>query len=234
MRAAILLALASAGFAQPDAAQYRKLFDQNLARAQREYGESDARTAQAARDLAMFLERAGDRVGTRAAYREALRLDDKSLGPNAPQTLEDAAALAALLPALSAAPLYTRAANSSDPSVAGPALSSLAAIRKAAGDRAGAAALLRRALTQAEAVEGKDGEIVALVLAALADVAPPEEAIASLRRAVEIDRRIAGPRGQATLQAAHDLAAALRRSGRTADASAVEREFGIPAPGPPH
>jgi hypothetical protein len=231
-QAPILLALAAAAFAQPDLAQLRSLFDQNLSRAQRDYGATDARTAQAARDRAMFLERAGDKAGTRTAYRETLRLDDQSIGPNAAQTLEDAAALAALLPALTAAPLYARASNSPDPTVAGPALSSLAAIRKSAGDRVGAAALLRRALAQAEAVEGKDGGIVALVLTALADVAPAEEAVAALRRALEIDRRVSGPRGQATLRAAHDLAAVLRRSGRAADAAAVEREFGIPPPGP--
>src|SRR5262249_49293012 len=130
-------------------------------------------------------------------------------------------------PPASAAPLLVRASNSSDPTVAGPALSSLAAIRKAAGDRPGAAALLRRAVVQAEAVESKDGPIVALLLTALASVADPEEAVVSLRRALAIDRKAARPTAPRTLQDARELAAALRKAGHATEAAALEREFAI-------
>jgi tetratricopeptide (TPR) repeat protein len=226
-RACLARGFAALAYAQPDPEQLRQLFAQNLTRAHQEFGDADARTAQAARDLAMFLERGGDRVATRTAYREALRLDGQSLGTSAPQTLEDAAALAAISPPAAAAPLWARASQSPDPSIAGPALSSLAQILQASGDRSGAAALLRRAVTQAEAAGGKDGEIVALVLRALAAAAPPEEAIASLRRALEIGRRTAGPRGENSVATARDLAAMLRRLGKVDEAAQIEREFSI-------
>jgi tetratricopeptide (TPR) repeat protein len=205
----------------------RRLFEQGLARRQHEFGDADARTAQAARDLALFLERSGDTAAARRAFQETLRVDEKALGVNAAQTLQDAVALAAISPPAAAAPLLLRASNSPDQTVAGPALSTLAAMRKAAGDRAGAAGLFRRAITQAEVVEGKDGAIVALLLSALASVAEPDEAIACLRRALEIDRKLSGPRAARTVQDARELSSILRRTGRVAEASAVEREFAI-------
>ena len=189
--AAIVFALAAS--AQPDPAALRRLFEQGYARRRQEFGEADARTAQAARDLAGFLARAGDTAAARRAFQDAIRVDEKALGSDAPQTLEDAASLAAISPSAAALPLLERAANSPDPTVAGPALSTLAAARKAAGDRGGAAALYRRAIAKAEAVEGNDGAIVALLLKALASVADPGEAAACLRRAREIDRKTAAP-----------------------------------------
>ena len=203
----------------------RRLFEEALARREHEFGPSDPRTAQAARDLGLFLERSGDKPAARRALAEALRIDGAAFGESAPQTLEDAAALAAISTAAQAEPLLRRAAESPDPTVAGPALSSLAAIRKASGDRTGAAALLRRAVSQAEAVDGQDAPIVALVLSALAAVAEPAEAMAALRRALEIDRRSLGPRNARTVQDVRSLSALLRQAGRAAEAAALEREY---------
>lgn len=216
---------------QPDAAMLRRVFEESLARKQREYGEMDPRTAQAARDLGLFLERGGDLAAARRALAEAVRIDEKVFGPAAPQTLADAADLAMILPVAQAAPLLARAAESPDPAVSGPALSAWAEIRKAAGDRSGAAALLRRAVIQAEAVDGKNGTMVALILNALAAVAPPEEATAALRRALEIDQKALGPQNGQTLRDARSLAGLLRRSGHDTEAAALERQFAI---GPPH
>ena len=210
---------------QPDPVLLRRLFEDNLARRQHEFGDTDPRTAQAARDLGHFLQRASDLPAARRALAEAVRIDDKALGPTAPATLEDVADLAAISPAARAAPLFARAAESPDPTVAGPALSSLAALRKSAGDRTGAAALLRRAVTKAEAIEGPNGQTVALVLNALAAVTPTEEAIAALERALAIDARLLGPRGARTLQDARSLAALLRAAGRSADAAVLERQY---------
>jgi len=218
------LALPAAAF-QPDNAILRRVFEEGLARRRREFGEADVRTAQAARDLGGFLERVGDTAGARRAWAEAIHVDEKALGPEAPQTLQDVADLAAISPTALAAPLLLRATKSPDPAVAGPALTSLAAIRKASGDRAGAAVLLRRAVAQAEAVDGKDGAMVALVLNALAAAAEPEEAIASLRRALEIDRKALGSQHARTAQDARTLISLLRKLGRAAEAAAVEREF---------
>lgn len=210
---------------QPDIAIVRRVFEEGLARRQREFGDADLRTAQAARDLGLFLERVGDTAGARRTLQQAIRIDEKAAGPEAEVTLQDVGDLAAISPPALSSPLLLRASKSSDPTVAGPALSALANIRKAAGDRAGAAVLLRSAVTQAEAVDGKEGPMVALVLNSLAAVAEPEEAVASLRRAVDIDRRALGPKHARTLQDVHTLASLLRRLGRAGEAAALEQEF---------
>ncbi len=227
----IAVSAVSRAFAfQPDPAAFRKLFEDALARRVRAYGESDARTAQAARDLGLYLCRSADAAAARRAMANAVRLDDKALGPTAPQTLEDVAALASVSPRAEAEPLLRRAAESSDPSVAGPALTSLAAIRKAAGDLAGAAALLRRAVEKAEAAEGKDSPTVALVLNVLAQAVTPKEAVPLLERALAIDQQAFGSAHPQTLQDARKLAALLRAAGQPGEAAKLERQFKI-APG---
>jgi tetratricopeptide (TPR) repeat protein len=171
------------------------MFEENFAR---------HKTAQAARDLGMFLLKDGDRAEARRMLREALRLDEAE---SSPHTLEDAAALAAISPPAEADPLYRRAAESSDPSVAGPALSALGTTRKSAGDRAGAATFYRRAVTKAEAIEGRTGVTVALLLVQLASVSDRAEAVASLQRAIAIDRQSLGPQHPQTRAAERALAA---------------------------
>lgn len=210
---------------QPDIVIVRRVFEEALARRQREFGDSDIRTAQAARDLGLFLQSIGDTAGARRALQQAVRIDEKTAGPEAESTLQDLGDLASISPPAAAAPLLLRASKSSDPTVAGPALSALAGIRKAAGDRAGAADLLRQAIVRAEAVDGKDGPMVALVLNSLAAVAEPEEAAAALRRALEIDGKAFGPKHARTMQDVHALANLLRRLGRAGEAAALEREF---------
>ena len=196
---------------QPEASNVRHVFEEALARRRQEFGAADARTTQAARDLGLYLLRAGDREAARRALADTLKLDDAALGPTAPQTLEDAGTLASLVPRAQAEPLYRRAAESPDPTVAGPALSSLAAIRKAAGDIPGAAALLRRALEKAEVSEGRNSLVAAMILTELALVAPPAEAIEALRRALAIDRQALGPQHPQTQAAARALAALEQR-----------------------
>ena len=118
----VYIRLASGASAlQPDTGMLRHVFEESLARRQREYGEMDIRTAQAARDLGLFLKRAGDLPASRRALAEAVRIDEKVLGPAASETLADVGDLALILPAAQAAPLFARAVESPDPAVAGPA-----------------------------------------------------------------------------------------------------------------
>jgi hypothetical protein len=201
------------------------MFEESLSRRERDYGEADARTAQAARDLGLYLCRSGDGPSARRAMSNAVRIDEKALGASAPQTLEDAATLASVSPRAEAEPLFRRAAESPDPMVAGPALTSLAEIRKAVGDRAAAAALLRRAVEKAEAVDGKDGSTVALILSALALVVEPGEATGLMQRALAIDRQKLEPQSAQTLRDVRELASLLRQTGRAAEAAQLEREF---------
>ena len=174
---------------------------------ERAVSEMARQPAQAARDLGLFLQRAIDTAGAHRALAEAVRVDEKAFGPAAPETLEDVSSLAEVSPRAEAEPLLRRAAESSDPAVAGQALTTLGAYRKAAGDRAGAAACLRRAVEKAETAVGKDDPIVALVLTALSQVVDAKEAVAALERAVSIDQRALGPQAPQTVQAARALAA---------------------------
>lgn len=191
---------------QPDMGAIRKLFEDALARRQHDYGDADARTAQAARDLGLFLCRSGDQASARRAMANAVRLDEKALGADASQTLEDVATLASVSPAAEAEPLLKRAAESPDAMVAGPALTTLAGMRKASGDTGAAAALLRRAVEKADSLD-KDGVTVALILTLLAQVSPAKEAVPLLQRALAIDRAKLGPQDSRTLQVARELAA---------------------------
>src|SRR5689334_14009453 len=235
---------------QPDRAMLRAMFEEALKRRIEEFGRNDSHTAQASRDLGLFLERNGDVAAARRVLAETVALDEAVFGKSAPQTLEDVSALAAISPAPLAGPLLQRAAESTDPIVAGPALSSLAELRTAAGDRAGAAAYLRRALEKAEAVDGKDGPTVALILNALALDVAPEEGIPYLERALQIDQKQFGERHPATILTAvnlskllraarrfdvrtrgiaQELAALLRRNGKPAEAAELDRTFSAPA-----
>src|ERR1700681_4121217 len=79
---------------QPPSAMFLQLFEDALTRQKEEYGVSHPRTAQAARDLGLFLRSQGDTAGARDALAEAVRIDEKALGPAAAQTFADVAELA--------------------------------------------------------------------------------------------------------------------------------------------
>src|SRR5579863_5668107 len=125
----MLLPLIAVGLAfQPDVSVVRHVFEDALAKRQKEFGPTDPRTAQAARDLGLFLRANGDTAGARRALAQSLKIDEASLGASAPQTLEDAVSLAGVSPPAAAEPLWRRAAESPDPVIAGPALSTLGGI----------------------------------------------------------------------------------------------------------
>jgi tetratricopeptide (TPR) repeat protein len=208
---------------QPDRAMLRQIFEEALRRRTQEFGRDDAHTAQASRDLGLFLQRSGDAVGARRVLAETVAIDETVFGKSAAQTLEDVSALAAISPPLLAEPLLRRAVESPDASVAGPALSSLADLRTAAGDRAGAAAYLRRALEKAEAVDGKDGTIAALLLNALAGVVEANEGVAYLERALRIDRVQLGEQDPSTILTEVNLSKLLLAAGRVEDALGMAR-----------
>lgn len=224
---------------QPDRAMLRQMFEEALRRRTQEFGRNDSHTAQASRDLGLFLERNGDKAGARRVLAETVAIDEAVFGGSAAQTLEDAVALAAISPPAVAEPLLRRAAESPDAGVAGPALSSLAELRSAAGDRAGAAAYLRRALEKAEAVDGKDGTIAALILNALALDVEPKEGIVYLERALRIDRAQLGERDPNTILTEVNLSHVLLAVGRVDEAltmaraalAASEAVFGAGQPG---
>src|SRR5262249_48903606 len=114
MLALLVVALAP----QPDPAMLRRLFEEALARRERQYGMEDARTARAARDLGMFLAREGDGVGARKPLAEAVKIDETAFGPSGEQTLSDVAELARVSNGGEAAALWQRASEAKDAGVA--------------------------------------------------------------------------------------------------------------------
>jgi tetratricopeptide (TPR) repeat protein len=174
---------------------------------------SDPRTAQAARDLGLFLRSEGDTSGARDALAEAVSIDEKALGPAASQTFADVAELAGVSASGPAEALWRRAAESPDAKVAARALAVLAQLREASGDPAGAVKFYRRALIQEEVASGRDSARVAVRLNALSHVVDLAEGIALLDRAVDISRRRLGARDPETATLELNLAGLLLKAG---------------------
>lgn len=217
-RFVLALALALPLAAQPDPAMLRRLFEDALARCHRDYGSSDAHTAQAARDLGQFLARLGEASAARSALSEAVQIDEAALGSSARQSLADLADLAAVSPPAIARPLWLRAAASPDSTLAARALAALGDLHLDAGDAAAAAAFYRRALTAEEAVAGPNAQPVSVRLNALAQAVAPEDAIPLLERALAIDRRALGQRHPQAASTEAELAGRLAVTGRFTEA----------------
>jgi tetratricopeptide (TPR) repeat protein len=203
---------------QPDPAMLRRLFEEALQRRQQEFGADDLRTAQAARDLGLFLSGQGDARSAQPALAQALLIDEKQLGPEAAQTLADAADLAAASPPASAEPLWKRAAASKEPHASARAFKALGAMRQAAGDAKGAAGFYRLALTK------EQGAPAAMTLNTLAPLVPLREGIVLLERALAIDRRVLGARHPETASTEANLAGLLLNAGRTEESIRAIRD----------
>jgi tetratricopeptide (TPR) repeat protein len=218
-------------FLQTDSATLRPLYEQALERRRKEFGAADPRTAQAARDLGLFLAGSGDSAAARPALAEAVRVDEQALGTAAPQTLADVAELAAVSPARPAEVLWRRASAADDAGVAIRAWMALGALRAAAGDRTRSAVFYRKALARQEEAAGKDSPAIPSILQALAEMVETREAIALLERALIVGRATQGARhpSNALIEAA--LASNLLAEGRVdaalqaaADALAIDQE----------
>jgi len=211
-------------YAQPDPVMLRGLYEQHLAEQQQAHGEFDSHTADAARDLALFLRSHGDSNGAYAALVRTVAIDEKLFGADAARTLADVADLASVAPPADAGKLFERTAKSSDPAAASRALVALGEMRASQGDREGAARYWRQALAKQEAATGPESERVATLLNLLAQAVEPGDAIPLLQRALTLDRKIFGP-GHPEIGATDQLlASSLLATGKTADAIAPGRE----------
>ncbi len=212
--AAVALAL------QPDPAALRKVYEDHVARCERDFGPRDARTAQAARDLGFYMRESGDKKAATTAFAMALAIDQANLGPDARQTLAGELALASVSPPPEAEALFRKALTSRgmDSTLAAPALSALGDLRFAAKDPVGAAAAWRLALQHSEIVNGKDSDPVAKILYNLSQVVDTKEAVALLERARAIAVGNFGPNHPETATCEVNLANALLHAGRLSDA----------------
>ena len=128
---AILLGLAFQS--APEMLQH--MFEEGLARRERDYGVLDPRTAAAARGLGMYLQQSGDRTGAYQALSKALAIDEK-LQCQSCHNPEDAADLASVAGPRDAEGLWRRASASPDAAIGARSFTALGEIRNAANDRA--------------------------------------------------------------------------------------------------
>jgi tetratricopeptide (TPR) repeat protein len=218
-------------FLQTDTAALRPLYEQALDRRRKEFGAADPRTAQAARDLGLFLAGIGDPADARPVLAEAVRIDEQAFGGAAVQTLADVEELAAVSPARMSEPLWRRASAAQDAGIAIRAWMALGALRGAAADRAGAAACYRKALALQEDAGGKDSPAIPAILQALAEVVDMREAIPLLERALIVGRATQGAHHPSNALIEATLSGKLLAAGRTddalraaADALAIDQE----------
>jgi tetratricopeptide (TPR) repeat protein len=200
------------------------LFEEELAHRREQYGGSDLRTAQAARDLGLFLRNQGDAPAARTALFEAIRIDEEALGPAAPQTLADVAELAGVSPPPDSEALWLRAAKSPEARIASRALASLGQLREAFEEKAEAVNFYRQALVKEEQASGPNGALVAARLNALAQVVDVQEGVALLGRALAISRRQPGTRHPDTATIELNLATLLLKGRRPDEAARMSRE----------
>lgn len=215
---------------QPDAGMLAKLYEDALARRKQEFGASDVRTIQAARDLGLFLSKQDNAADAQKVFTDVVRLDENTLGSKANQTLADVASLAYVTPPLQAEPLWQRASQSSDFAVAARALAALGQLRETAGDSAGAAVLYRQALAKEEAAlsqattvreRARLAILIGGVAQVLSQIVDPPEGIATLRRCLAINRNVLGARHPETATIQANLAGVLL------DANAVNESVAL-------
>ncbi len=219
-----VLVFMAAGFLQPGPAALRGVFEEELARKRAEYGVFDVRTAQAARDLGLFLGRHGEEADARNVLYQVVSIDEKLFGAGDTRTLADVAELAAVSPVTQAGSLWKRASDSTQSDVAARALAELGKLHALREDKAAAAALFREALAKEEQAHGTRSAGVALDLNALAKIVGAAEAIPLLERALAIDRQILGFRHAETATTEANLAGLLADTPRNAEAIRLAAE----------
>ena len=111
------------------------------------------------------------------------------------------------------------ASPSMNSQLAVPGLSTLGDLRFAAGDRPGAVSCWRLALKHAELARGADSDEVAKILFSLSQVVDPQEAVTLLERALTIAQRAWGEPHPETATCEINLANALLKARRPADAA---------------
>jgi tetratricopeptide (TPR) repeat protein len=209
---------------QPNPAMLRAIFEDALTRQREQYGVFDTHTAQAARDLGLFLARQGQTAEAHNVLEQVARIDEQVFGPENSQTLADVAALAALSKPAQAEPLWRRASASTDSSTAARAFAELGKLHVASGDTSGAIDFYRRAVAKEESAGGKSSPTAAMYLNSLAKLLSPSDAIPLLERALNIDRQQLGSRHAETATTEANLAGLLADSPRNEEAIRLATE----------
>ena len=217
--------VAAVAFLQPGPAALRGIFEEGLARRRAEYGVFDTRTAQAARDLGMFLSRHGEEADARNILDQVVRIDEKLFGPDAPRTLADVAELAAVSPAGQAEPLVeARIGNGGRRAWRRGRWRNWANYARSRTIEPGRRRFTEGHSQRTKRLSGKSSAGVALDLNALAKVVDAAEAVPLLERALAIDRRVLGPRHAETATTEANLAGLLADTPRNEEAIRLATE----------
>lgn len=215
MRPVLLAAwLAAAVAFQPDPEALASLFRQALAEREKQFGGNHPRVARAASDLGLFLRNQGRRSEAEPLLRRAAEIDERELGAASLLFGEDLENLASVLDPVDGVPVYRRAAQHPNAGVAARALTRLASLEEARGNRPAALELYRTALAKDETAQRLND-------AALLE--DPKAAEPLLRRALAIQEKALGPRHPETAVTANNLANVLLATGRAAQAEPLAR-----------
>jgi tetratricopeptide (TPR) repeat protein len=201
-----------------DPRHFAALYEKAFAERAEKFGERDARTAEVARSLGLFLSRQGDRAGAEIWLRRALGIAEAS---HAPRSREVATAQEALAHVTSGESerqeLHRQASQCDDPAVAARNLAALAALQ---GDDV---SLYRQALAKQEQASGRASAQTALRLNDLGLALDPPQAIPLFRRALAINEATLGRQHPETGTTLNNLSNALLAIGQAAAAEPLQR-----------
>jgi tetratricopeptide (TPR) repeat protein len=206
-----------------DPADLRPLFEEAVARSQKNFGAHSAEAARSASDLGLFLKTLNDSPSAVAPLTRALEIDQTNGGARVQADQEGlAAALLATGKTQEAYDLFRAAAQGEDSAIAARCLTELAAL-----DPRNAEAYYRLALTQEEKAAGKDDPLIAVVLnnlgLALRQKNDNRSAEPLFRRALAIQESKLGPDHTATATTLNNLGSLLQSIGQLAEAERLER-----------
>src|SRR5581483_9816123 len=206
-----------------DPSRLRPLFEQALARREKELGPGHRKTARSAADLGLLLKSIGDAAAAEAPLRKALAIDQKNSDPALSADQEN---LAAVLASLGRQPeaigLFRLCAGASDGRVAARCLSSLAIL-----DPERAESYYQDALKAEETASGVGHPRVALLLNdfALAMRQNKKDRLAEplFRRALAIAEKSFGPESLSAAPVLINLGNLLQGAGQLDEAERLER-----------
>ena len=199
------------------------VFEDRMARREKELAPEDPNVARSAADLGAFLQVLGKPAAAGAVLRKALALDQANADPRA---FADAESLASNLMALGkrqeAFSLFQTCAKGSIPEVAAKCFASLAML-----DEKQAKTYYQEAIRNQEAASGKNDPKVALLLNDLGLAFRREDnnrsAEALFRRALAIEQKALGPTHPATAATMNNLSSLAQSMGRRVEAERYAR-----------
>ena len=204
-----------------DPRHFTALYERAFAERIEKFGEKDARTAEVARNLGLFLAKQGDRANAETWLRRALSISEQMHQPRSRELCEAREALARVVTGESERrELHRLASRSDDAATAARNLAQLAALE------GNDVSLLRQALAQQERATGPQSAPVALRLNDLGlALQEPEPAVSTglFRRALAINQRTLGAQHPETATTMNNLANVLAATGEASAAEVLQR-----------